>query len=84
MTVMQQCPICGKENPRQSSTECVGTVEDYYNCDCGYFIYMSYCPRVTGVIIPEGISKEEFVAQHSRAIQTHGIQVFLPGEIELP
>ena len=84
MVVMQKCPICGKVNPRTSETECVGTVEDYYNCECGYFIYMAYCPRLTGVLLPENVSKEEFMAKHRNAIHEHNIQLFMAGEIELP
>lgn len=84
MTTMQKCPICGKENLRTSASECVGTVEDYYNCECGYFIYMAYCPRVTGVLLPENTTKEEYVAKYGHILKEQNIRLFLPGEIELP
>lgn len=43
MIELKPCPICNKENERNSYFDDYGLVEEHYSCDrCGYFFNFAY------------------------------------------
>jgi transposase-like protein len=84
MKYIEKCPICDTENTRETHSECVGTVEDYYFCSCcGYFSVVEYSPRMTGINLPENMTKAEFMEKYGERVNKHNIQIYLPGEIQI-
>lgn len=80
MTTQMPCPICGKANERTYYTDCIGLVEDYYNCDdCGYFSHMAYSPVFEGISVPKGKTEEEIKEKYGKEIAERGL-AFVPSE----
>ena len=74
------CPVCGAINTRTYHTECVGLVEDYYNCyNCGYFSHMAYSPTRKGICPPEGKTEKETREKYGKRIAELGLE-FIPSE----
>ena len=79
MDEIMSCPICGTENKRAYSTECMGIVENHYFCsNCGYFDEMAYSPRYTGICLPDGMSKEKWIQKYGET----NLRIYLPEEAE--
>ena len=69
MRIKMVCPVCCTANIRTYYTDCIGVVEDAYNCEnCGYFSYMAYSPVSEGIYIPEGKTEEEIIEKFGKRI----------------
>lgn len=79
MTKNEACPVCGAVNTRTYHTDCVGLVEDYYNCGCGYFSHMAYSPVYKGICVPEGKTEEEITQKYGKKIAELNL-AFVPSE----
>ena len=77
METMEACPVCGTENKRISSTECVGIVEDHYICpNCGYFREMAYSPMIEGVVVPNNMDKAKHESLYGQIIKAKQLTMY--------
>lgn len=83
MVAVIKCPVCGAEVERDYYTDCVGLVEDHILCkECGYFVKMEYGPTIEGVVIPNGMSREELSSLYGDKIEKLHLQIYTSDEAE--
>lgn len=83
MVKLMNCPVCGTENKREYYTDCVGLVEDHYLCKkCGYFYQMAYSPALDGIVIPDGMSHEEFSSLYGNKAEELHLRIYTPEEAD--